>query len=144
VSLIHITGPAFKSAPRPAECLAMIIVSGRLNPGDGARHYSDPKDPLQVAVSCYAKDHVVGRHLQVYRERPAFEGPTEKMITVQEGQVECQFWDDAGDWCCSWILRAGDVAVFYKGSHALTMLEPSVIVEVKQGPFDPEQDKVYL
>ena len=39
------------------------------------------------------------------------------------------------------ILRPGDVVLLAHGGHGFSMLEPSEMIEVKQGPYAGEQDK---
>ena len=40
------------------------------------------------------------------------------------------------------ILYTGDVILLSDGGHGFKMLEPSEIIEVKQGPYCGEMDKV--
>ena len=40
------------------------------------------------------------------------------------------------------MLYPGDVILLADGGHGFKMLEPSEIIEVKQGPYCGEQDKV--
>ncbi|MCZ2140280.1 MAG: hypothetical protein LC096_02690, partial [Bacteroidia bacterium] len=42
----------------------------------------------------------------------------------------------------STILHTGDVILLSDGGHGFKMLEESEIIEVKQGPYCGEQDKV--
>ncbi len=39
------------------------------------------------------------------------------------------------------ILLPGDVVLLAHGGHGFVMLEPSEMIEVKQGPYAGEQDK---
>jgi hypothetical protein len=39
------------------------------------------------------------------------------------------------------ILSAGDVILLAFGGHGFEMLEPTEIIEVKQGPYAGDQDK---
>ena len=39
-------------------------------------------------------------------------------------------------------LKAGDVVVLLSGGHSFTMLEPSQLVEIKQGPYLGEKEKI--
>ena len=39
------------------------------------------------------------------------------------------------------FLLPGDVVLLAHGGHGFTMLEPSEMIEVKQGPYAGEQDK---
>ena len=42
----------------------------------------------------------------------------------------------------STILETGDVILLAQGGHGFEMLEPTEIIEVKQGPFGGDDDKI--
>ena len=48
---------------------------------------------------------------------------------------EHEYWD-------SFTLGAGDVILLAFGGHGFTMLEPTEMIEIKQGPYLGDQDKV--
>ncbi|MCC7051508.1 MAG: hypothetical protein IT239_07015, partial [Bacteroidia bacterium] len=52
------------------------------------------------------------------------------------------FFDNKQHYIQSTILNAGDVILLSDGGHGFKMLEQSEIIEVKQGPYCGEQDKV--
>ena len=52
------------------------------------------------------------------------------------------FYDDDKAYLKSEILHAGDVILLAFGGHGFLMLEDSEIIEVKQGPYAGEADKV--
>jgi hypothetical protein len=39
------------------------------------------------------------------------------------------------------VLEAGDVILLAAGGHGFTMLEPTEMIEVKQGPYAGDRDK---
>jgi len=50
-------------------------------------------------------------------------------------------YDDRHIPICSRELTAGDVVVLLSGGHGFRMLEDSVLIEVKQGPYFGSQEK---
>jgi hypothetical protein len=40
------------------------------------------------------------------------------------------------------ILTTGDVVLLSRGGHGFEMLEESEIIEVKQGPYESDNDKI--
>jgi hypothetical protein len=52
------------------------------------------------------------------------------------------FYDNEQNYIKSTILYSGDVILLADGGHGFKMLEPSEIIEVKQGPYSEEIDKV--
>jgi hypothetical protein len=51
------------------------------------------------------------------------------------------FYSDQQQYLESTILEAGDVILLAYGGHGFEMLEPTEIIEVKQGPYAGDQDK---
>jgi hypothetical protein len=66
---------------------------------------------------------------------------TKEVLFVKSGCVRVDFYTDARDYIESTVLRAGDVILLTTGGHGFTMLEPTEMIEVKQGPYVGDQDK---
>ncbi len=56
-------------------------------------------------------------------------------------RVRVDFYDDDQRYLESRILRKGDVLLLAYGGHGFEMLEPTEMIEVKQGPYAGEADK---
>ena len=39
------------------------------------------------------------------------------------------------------MLTKGDIIILFQGGHGFKILEKTNIIEIKQGPYDPENDK---
>ncbi len=66
---------------------------------------------------------------------------TQEVLLIKSGKVRVDFYTDGKHYLESSILTSGDVILLAAGGHGLEMLEPSVIIEVKQGPYFGDQDK---
>ena len=66
---------------------------------------------------------------------------TNEVLFIKTGVVRVDFYSVNQDYLESRILRAGDVILLAFGGHGFEMLEPSQIIEVKQGPYMGENDK---
>lgn len=66
---------------------------------------------------------------------------TKEVLFIKSGRVRVDFYSDAQDYIESTILGTGDVILLAYGGHGFFMLEPTEIIEVKQGPYVGEQDK---
>jgi len=62
----------------------------------------------------------------------------------QSQPVRVDFFDDQKNYLKSKILNQGDVVLLAAGGHGFQMLESSEIIEVKQGPYAGEKDKIRL
>ena len=69
---------------------------------------------------------------------------TQEVLFIKKGKVKINFYDDAGNDIDTRILETGDVILLASGGHGFEMLGPTEIIEVKQGPFAGEQDKIFL
>lgn len=68
---------------------------------------------------------------------------TQEVLFVRSGKVRMDIYaPHTRAYLGSWTLLSGDVVLLAHGGHGFTMLEPSEIIEVKQGPYAGEQDKV--
>jgi len=67
---------------------------------------------------------------------------TQEVLFIKSGKVRVDFYDEAREYLESRILEQGDVVLLAHGGHGFQMLEPSEMIEVKQGPFCGEMDKV--
>ncbi len=66
---------------------------------------------------------------------------TKEAILIKSGKVRIDFYDDNQNYLESRILKQGDVILLAFGGHGFEMLEPSEMIEVKQGPYAGEADK---
>ena len=67
---------------------------------------------------------------------------TQEVLLIKSGKVRVDFYDDDQVYLESRILEEGDVVLLAHGGHGFKMLEPSEMIEVKQGPYCGEMDKV--
>ena len=64
------------------------------------------------------------------------------MLFIKSGKVRADFYDDDQNYLESRVLNQGDVVLLAFGGHGFEMLEAGEIIEVKQGPYAGEEDKV--
>ena len=66
---------------------------------------------------------------------------TKEVLFIKSGRVRVDFYDDDQTYLESRILETGDVILLAYGGHGFEMLEPTEMIEVKQGPYAGEHDK---
>lgn len=66
---------------------------------------------------------------------------TKEVLFIKSGKLRVDFYTEAQEYLQSSILEAGDVILLAYGGHGFEMLEPTEIIEVKQGPYAGDQDK---
>ena len=66
---------------------------------------------------------------------------TKEVLFIKSGRVRVDFYDDDQTYLESRILETGDVILLAYGGHGFEMLQPTEMIEVKQGPYAGEHDK---
>jgi hypothetical protein len=116
--------------------LALVIRAAPAPPG--AQFVTPPEAGLQVGVLTHAEGANIPRHKHHQIERQV--SGTSEVLLVRSGSCEVDVYDDE-DLIATAQLLAGDVIVLLAGGHALRMLEDTVLVEVKQGPYPGVEEK---
>jgi quercetin dioxygenase-like cupin family protein len=66
---------------------------------------------------------------------------TSEVLLVRRGRCEVDIYDEGRRLAASRELRAGDVLVLLAGGHGFRMVEDTVFLEIKQGPYLGLDDK---
>jgi hypothetical protein len=66
---------------------------------------------------------------------------TKEVLFIKSGRLRVDFYSDEQEYLESIILDAGDIILLAFGGHGFEMLEPTEMIEVKQGPFMGDSDK---
>lgn len=66
---------------------------------------------------------------------------TKEVLFIKSGRLRVDFYSESQEYLESTILESGDVILLAYGGHGFEMLEPTEIIEVKQGPYAGDQDK---
>jgi hypothetical protein len=67
---------------------------------------------------------------------------TQEVLYIKNGKVRVDFYLDMDNYYKSSLLFKGDVILLAFGGHGFEMVEDSEIIEIKQGPYCGEYDKV--
>lgn len=67
---------------------------------------------------------------------------TQETLVLKRGKMRVDFFDDEQKYLSSRILEGGDVVLLICGGHGFEVLEEIEMIEVKQGPYAGDQDKV--
>lgn len=118
--------------------LAIIIRSGYKK--EGIEFFTNDNDSQQLGYMNRPEGYVIPphRHNIVPREVHL----TQEVLYIKSGKVRVDFYDNEQNYIQSTIVEKGDVILLSDGGHGFKMLEASEIIEVKQGPYCGERDKV--
>jgi hypothetical protein len=92
-----------------------------------------PELAQQVGFVVYPRGGAVSRHRHVPIERHITGTP--EVILVRSGRCELDIFDDDRAHVATHTLSAGDLMIMTGGGHGFRMLEDTVLLEVKQGPY---------
>lgn len=118
--------------------LSIIIKSNYSE--SGIKFFTKDNDSQQLGYMHRHKGYEIAphRHNLVAREVHL----TQEVLFIKSGKVRVDFYDNNQNYITSRLLEKGDVILLSDGGHGFKMLESSEIIEVKQGPYCGEIDKV--
>ena len=93
----------------------------------------------QVGFVVYPAGGEVQRHLHLPLERHIV--GTSEVLVVRRGRCIIDVYDDSKELVSSRELSAGDVILMVGGGHGFRMLEDTIFLEVKQGPYLDREEK---
>ena len=118
--------------------LSVII---RANYKSNGIEFFTPDDfSQQLAYMNRPKNYVIPPHVHNPVQRNV--SLTQEVLFIKSGKVRVDYYDDEKNYLESKILNQGDVVLLASGGHGFQMIEDSEIIEVKQGPYSGEMDKV--
>jgi hypothetical protein len=94
---------------------------------------------LQVGHIVYPGGSEIARHVHLPIERHIV-GTTEVLI-VQRGRCEVDIYTDDRRLVACRELQVGDILIAVAGGHGFRVLEDTVLLEIKQGPYPGEAAK---
>ena len=66
---------------------------------------------------------------------------TMEALFIRKGKVRIDFYDENRNYLENRTLKTGDVILLATGGHGFEMIEPTEMIEVKQGPYVGDNDK---
>ncbi len=93
----------------------------------------------QVGFVVYPKDGVIARHVHRNIKRTIM--GTSEVLIVRQGWCEVDIYNDDRELVATRELVTGDIMLMVSGGHGFRMLEDTVFLEVKQGPYTGIDEK---
>jgi len=119
------------------EELALII--RRSFHKDGVEFFTPGSYSQQVGYMNRPDGYVIPPHVHNSVDRVV--QYTKEVLFIKSGRLRVDFYSDQQEYIESSILETGDVILLSTGGHGFVMLEPTEMIEVKQGPFAGDRDK---
>lgn len=94
---------------------------------------------FQLGFIVYPQGGEVIRHLHKPIERHIV--GTSEVLMVKKGRCEIDVYNRVREKIATRELRVGDIVLMIDGGHGFRMLEDTVLVEIKQGPYTGIDEK---
>jgi hypothetical protein len=118
--------------------LLAFIIRAELSP-DKTIFLTPPEFKQQVGFVVYAEGGEIARHVHRPLERHLV--GTSEVLVVRKGRCKIDIYDNARELVATRELRTGDIMLMVAGGHGLRMLEDTVFLEIKQGPYTGLEEK---
>jgi uncharacterized protein with PhoU and TrkA domain len=115
-----------------------IIIRAEMSP-DRTTFITPDEYKQQVGFVVYPAGGEVARHVHRRLERNIV--GTSEVLVIKQGQCEMDVYNDDRDLVATYELKCGDVLIMVAGGHGFRLLEDTVFLEVKQGPYTGVDEK---
>lgn len=114
------------------------IIRSELMPAE-TTFLTPPEFKQQVGFVVYTSGGEIQRHTHRPLERHLV--GTSEVLIVRKGRCEIDIYTDDRKLVATRELRKGDIMLMVGGGHGFRMLEDTVLLEVKQGPYTGIDEK---
>ena len=115
-----------------------VIIRAAMRPAK-TTFMTPPEFKQQVGFIVYPAGGEIQRHDHRPLERHLL--GTSEVLVVQRGRCEIDIYNDNRELVATRELRLGDIMLMVGGGHGFRMLEETVFLEIKQGPYTGEDEK---
>jgi len=120
------------------EAIALIIRADFDEPGI---HFFTPDSfSQQVAYMKHPKGKKIYPHVHALVSRQVLY--TQEVLYVKKGRMKVNLYSSKRELVTSRILERGDLILLCGGGHSFEMLEETSMIEIKQGPYAGDNDKI--
>lgn len=120
------------------QTIALIVRAGFDKPG--LHFFTPPSFSQQLAVMRHPAGKRIAAHSHKAVSRRVLR--TQEVLLVRKGKVRVTLYSAKRERLCARVLSAGDLILLCGGGHGFQMLEETTMVEIKQGPYAGDKDKV--
>lgn len=118
--------------------IALLIVKDEIKEGTNFETTKDHE--FQIGSFSLSKNTVIENHVHLNQNRRVIK--TSEVLVVLEGEMEVTIFNNNQEYIDIVTVRAGDTIALLSGGHGIKINEDCKFVEVKQGPYVEEKDKI--
>ena len=106
----------------------------------GINFFSSNDLPQQFGYIYQKKNHVIQPHKHCKRSTKVF--ITSEVLIILKGTLRVDFYDMKQKYLLSKILKKDQIIFLFHGAHGFKVIKDVQMIEVKQGPFKKNMDKI--
>lgn len=115
-----------------------ILIRNAISPVD-TFFVTPPGYKQQVGFVVYPRGGEIARHTHVPLQRHLV--GTSEVLIIKKGRCQIDVYNDKRELVVTRELAEGDIMLMVSGGHGFRMLEDTILLEVKQGPYTGLEEK---
>jgi len=97
---------------------------------------------MQIGIMGHSKNHIIKPHFHINRKKIIKE--MSELLIIFSGQLKIYFYNKKKLRAKSITINKKDMILLISGGHGFKVLKKLEMLEIKQGPFIGEKDKMKL
>jgi hypothetical protein len=125
------------------ELFALILRKKNQFKNYGVNFFTNNKDFLQVGLIKHKKNHKIKSHKHIKKVKKI--NYCTEVLIIKKGKLKIRFYNNDGiDIKKDKTLSKEDIIILFKGGHGFLVKEKLEMIEVKQGPYVKNSDKILI
>jgi hypothetical protein len=120
------------------DVLTSIIIRRDFQPTE-TTFVTQPELAQQVGFVVYPAGGVIKRHIHKNIDRQNIS--SSEALIIRKGKLEIDIFDQNKSLLVTRVLEAGDFVLMVSGGHGFRILEDTILLEIKLGPYAGVLDK---
>ena len=120
--------------------LYALIVRNKFRKKKGINFFTPKETTQQFGYMKHKKGHLVKPHKHNKRLTKIMR--TTEVILLLKGSLRADFYNEKKKYLFSKIINEKDIIMLVHGGHGFKVLKNVEMIEVKQGPYSLEKDKI--
>ena len=125
------------------ELFALILRKKNQFKKYGVDFFTNNKDFLQVGLIKHKKNHQIKAHKHIKKIRKI--NYCTEVLIIKKGELKIRFYNNNGNNIKKdKTLKKEDIIILFKGGHGFLTKKKLEMIEVKQGPYIENSDKILI